>query len=1162
MSVNKFILMRLNDGGSFGGERKNMREEENDAADSELTDFSISEKNAEKERNAETPRQAEKRSWFSKLFRREREEAQMEIKSVKQIKTGDIGELPASLTADEAAAADALESAVIKNAEKSNILKIDLGDDIDDIIMALQEKSDALAKIPLTRYETELYEKLLRVGDYKQMSAGEQAELAAIEGPAINNAVIEKMINGEMPWTVNAIWRVNNRLRQRRHPITNKKLDPEPVVAKASSKSDDEPEKNISGATAAGGAALGVALAAALAAKSGAEENTTTAAKNEKIGRPVAEEEIIDIPGFAEDMAEEYSKRFEKAFSESEKIKKELEIINDDFVILTEGIKDAATAKDRIRLIRDNIAIVTEHAKRYSVLNSSTEEVGKIIQQFSDAHFISRFAGENFMTDDGPETASKLEDALTAALNQITGSKLAMEKRLLDLTLEIDELTEKIAFYDKKQLPIIGNNVAERINKQISSLSAELKKQADPESRWARTLAAELTLKRAEKMELESDMALALKKDQPTAETMTTEQLWKKEKTEAGARIKHLVKQITVCRNIIEKLKTFPPGNEINKKIIEALTNLNFFLQKKDQEYQTVAALNKKIKEAGVPSETIDYSSLDTAGGDYEEAENERESETDIQTSLPDKETAKEKRARELKEARAYLHSLNYSAPAPKTGIAPDFTSPAGGDKKNTQPQKTKPLAAEKIEYSPFDTAGGDATGLLDEEEQKTNLSEREKSPNKLLLEKASLELDNYLMNGRKAIEGATDKITLEDILSNINRKLLNITEDVGKKQVISALAEMAILSPEELNRLKASELQVLRRRRANDLQSLEGYVKSKIAALGDAPETTLAENTATRETEDAKPRDEKTETAITDEETENKAIIAKAETALEDIAQKNLARVAEIKNDNELVLAIEQINRTIDKINVARGATKEKVVDHLAEFGILTKDELEKLSNPAIKKLAAARVRQLNAAKDEAKKQRRELTVNADKKIAADERKADNTAAQSPEKTNQETRDSFNEAETIMTKIGEQWLVGVGANDMESFKATMDALSSADLNSYRAHLVDLRLPQAMADTLSDQSLERLRGIETTALDAAYSKAKKLRKKELTDINREMTKKQLDKFGRDVKQISDPEKINPEELKELAQLVSEAKPGDRDAINLIKLAIQKITRKQ
>ena len=149
-------------------------------------------------------------------------------------------------------------------------------------------------------------------------------------------------------------------------------------------------------------------------------------------------------------------------------------------------------------------------------------------------------------------------------------------------------------------------------------------------------------------------------------------------------------------------------------------------------------------------------------------------------------------------------------------------------------------------------------------------------------------------------------------------------------------------------------------------------------------------------------------------------------------------------------------------------------------------------------------------------------------------------------------------QAEQFLQTRGEGLLANAGSNDVETLNATRNAVETADTATLKAYLIDSGIPQAQVDVLNDQNLEILRGIETTNLLQAFDRAKKLRKKELTEINRVMGQKKLVKG---FSQISDPLKLDPESLRELSSLVEQATPGDKTATELIKALLEKAKAK-
>jgi hypothetical protein len=300
---------------------------------------------------------------------------------------------------------------------------------------------------------------------------------------------------------------------------------------------------------------------------------------------------------------------------------------------------------------------------------------------------------------------------------------------------------------------------------------------------------------------------------------------------------------------------------------------------------------------------------------------------------------------------------------------------------------------------------------------------------------------------------------------------------------------------------------------------------------------------------------------------TEYDQLVDKAKAALETLKTEGLARVGELDNDNDLVRAIEQLNRTIDRFDIKKGVTKEQLIGRLAELEVLPKDELEKLNEHRLKNLAIVRIDQLTAVKEEAKKRRVDLAANPPGAPAAKTGVNRGRLAGSPEPTpsdssggeKEPTAPAIEQAELILQTRGESMLAGAGSNDVETLGATRNAVETADTAALKAYLVDSGITQAQVDVLNDQNLEILRGIETTNLLEAFDRAKKLRKKELTEINRVMGQKKLVKG---FSQISDPLKLDPESLRELSSLVEQATPGDKTAIELIKALLEKVRAKK
>jgi hypothetical protein len=100
------------------------------------------------------------------------------------------------------------------------------------------------------------------------------------------------------------------------------------------------------------------------------------------------------------------------------------------------------------------------------------------------------------------------------------------------------------------------------------------------------------------------------------------------------------------------------------------------------------------------------------------------------------------------------------------------------------------------------------------------------------------------------------------------------------------------------------------------------------------------------------------------------------------------------------------------------------------------------------------------------------------------------------PDKGKEKREKAMQEAERILDEIHKQTMSRVDAGSVETLKDAIEALESVKPDVYRAHLTGFGLTVEMANTLTDDDIERLRRVESKQVREAFDKAEGLLKKE------------------------------------------------------------------
>lgn len=234
---------------------------------------------------------------------KEKEKAKQGIVDIKEGKVGAEGKT--ELTQDEKKEVDDLEARLEKAAGR--IVRKHLTGSINEQIRTLQDIDKTLNEVKASEEVLELYGKLVKrgsvqsktTGKYSGVSEAEQKVLSDFEGPIINEEILSGMAKGELPWTINGVFRAIRELRSGFSPETGKDITA-PVIDIATGK---KVSRGLKTAAKAAGVAAGVIGLAALDEHFGYKgekriEAEPAEAKGVELQRP---QDAIEIEAYAAD---------------------------------------------------------------------------------------------------------------------------------------------------------------------------------------------------------------------------------------------------------------------------------------------------------------------------------------------------------------------------------------------------------------------------------------------------------------------------------------------------------------------------------------------------------------------------------------------------------------------------------------------------------------------------------------------------------------------------------------------------------------------------------------------------------------------------------------------------------------------------------------------